>query len=296
MLTICVLADIHGNGTALRAVLDDLKTQQVQVHQYLILGDIVFGAGEPHRVLDEIDKLGSEVCIRGNTDRNIFEGEVLPDLESVRETPELFATALDIRGNYCWTRGVLAAVGGLEWVQALPVEYRTVFPDGTRVLAVHATPGRDSGTGIHAFSEQAELESLVSGESEVDLMLVGHTHSVVDRAVGDLRIVNPGAVSWGVNSPASASYALIYCEADNHKIEFRDVKYDPNQTIQAAHDLGHPGLDRIAKLTMEGAHPRWLRSQSKNIIKKTIAPFSLRASTKGNGVAYTSISSDTGEP
>ncbi len=47
-----------------------------------------------------------------------------------------------------WAQGSLTASGDLAWIAALPLEYRLVLTDGTRVLCVHASPGQDDGLGI----------------------------------------------------------------------------------------------------------------------------------------------------
>src|SRR5690625_314515 len=73
------LSDIHGNATALEAVLHDAANQKVD--KIYILGDLCFRGPEPKRVLDLVRSVDATV-IKGNADewmvRGVKKGEV-PD-------------------------------------------------------------------------------------------------------------------------------------------------------------------------------------------------------------------------
>src|ERR1051326_7118540 len=77
-MRIAVLSDIHGNLTALEAVLRDLKgvVPDVVVHG----GDLAANGARPAEVVDIIHDLGWP-GVRGNTDEMLWRPELLSELE-----------------------------------------------------------------------------------------------------------------------------------------------------------------------------------------------------------------------
>lgn len=68
--TVAVIADIHGNAAALKAVLDDLKRRR---HDSLVIaGDLVLNGPRPIECLNRIRDVGvSTLC--GNADQYVFD-------------------------------------------------------------------------------------------------------------------------------------------------------------------------------------------------------------------------------
>ena len=62
---VAFISDIHGNITALREVLKDIKEQKVD--EIICLGDIVGYGAEPEACLDLVEEICS-VCLKGNHD------------------------------------------------------------------------------------------------------------------------------------------------------------------------------------------------------------------------------------
>jgi predicted phosphodiesterase len=67
-----VIADIHGNEAALRAVLDDAAPYHVD--RRWVLGDLVLFGPRPAEVLDRLQGLPGVGMLRGNTDRYVLTG------------------------------------------------------------------------------------------------------------------------------------------------------------------------------------------------------------------------------
>src|SRR4029453_10596864 len=103
-----------------------------------------------------------------------------PTQAEVRADPALLSVLVDVAHSFAWTQGVLTGAGWLDQLAALPLEVRVTLPDGTRLLGVHAVPGRDDGPGIRPGLADAELRRAVAGAA-AELVLVGHTHWPVDR-------------------------------------------------------------------------------------------------------------------
>jgi len=140
-MTLGVIADVHGNDVALRAVLDDAA--RYHVDRWWALGNLVLFGPRPAEVLDRLRGLPGVSMLRGNTDRYVLTGE----------QPAPHATAADAVGRidlverYAamavgigWTRGVLEQDGTLDYLVTLPGQLHLSFSGGIAVLGVHAHP------------------------------------------------------------------------------------------------------------------------------------------------------------
>lgn len=68
-----IIADIHGNDVALRAVLND--AEHLGVDRWWALGDLVLFCPRPAEVLELLLALPAIGMLRGNTDRYVLTGE-----------------------------------------------------------------------------------------------------------------------------------------------------------------------------------------------------------------------------
>ena len=89
----------------------------------------------------------------------------------------------------------------LEWAAALPL---AVELDG--VVYCHATPADDMPVTTAATEDRIVAETFkgVSGT-----VVIGHTHHQFDRTVGDVRIVNAGAVGMPYEGEVAAFWTLV---------------------------------------------------------------------------------------
>src|SRR6478735_7664847 len=142
-----MMSDLHGNLVAAMAVVADAGL--VGVDRWWVLGDIVAIGPEPVGTLELVAALPQVQVTSGNTERYVMTGAAPhPRPVDVLADPELFPRFIEVQRSFAWTSGAIAACGHLGWLQDLPLEVRMVLPDGTRVLGVHASPGRDDGSGI----------------------------------------------------------------------------------------------------------------------------------------------------
>ena len=259
-MKIAVLADIHGNSIALDAVIQDIE-RSGGVDEYWILGDLVALGPDPAGVLERLEALPKVRSVRGNTDRFVVSGELpWPRLPDVEKDPALFQLHFRIARSFAWTAGAVAASGGLARLGQLPLEKRLQLPDGTRVLAVHAQPGSDDGTGVHPKLSDEALYELVS-DAEADLVFVGHTHTPFDRMVGDLRVVNPGSVSNPFPPELSAGYALLEAQEAGYELAFKRAEYDRESVIKAVREVDHPSAEYIIGFMKGENRPDWIKSE-----------------------------------
>lgn len=238
-----LLSDVHGNRIAL-AVLADGRSQGVDA--WWVLGDLVAIGPDPVPTLELLGSVPNLHVTRGNTDRYVATGDRPPPYpEEVAAKPELLGLFATVEGSFAWTRGALASHGWLGWLAELPLESRTTLPDGTRVLGVHASPGRDDGAGITPDRPEPELRAVLTGAA-ADIVCAGHTHRPTDRQVGPVHAVNLGSVSNPITDDLRASYVIIHADRQGHHVEHRRVSYDHEAVLERVARSGHPGAGYLA--------------------------------------------------
>ncbi len=238
-MRIGILADIHGNDTALKAVLDDIEDKG-GVDGFWILGDLVAIGHAPIKVLEMLKYLPNIQIVRGNTDRYVCTGDrPPPTAEDVIADPSLLGRRIEVEGDFCWTQGAVTTAGWLDWLSNLPLEFRGRLPDGTSVLCVHASPNQDGGSGIYPNIKQSALETLIS-DCQEDLICVGHTHRPFSMRFEDKRIINPGSVSNPVGPDVRACFAIIETDENGYEVGLYRVAYDHQKVIEILMRIHHP--------------------------------------------------------
>jgi predicted phosphodiesterase len=252
-MRIALLSDIHGNATALEAVLANVA-QAGGVDEYWVLGDLVALGPEPVAVLERLVALPRARFIRGNTDRYLVTGErPPPTAEQVASDPGLLPRYAEVAATFAWTQGALVAGGWLDWLRALPTELRLTFPNGTRLLGVHSTPHADDDTGFLPSLSEAEMRALLAG-CDAELIVAGHTHLALKRQMaGGVVVVNLGSVSNPLPPDLRASYGLLEANEDGFELGLHQAEYDREAVIARLQRQGHPGADFIIR-HLRGEH------------------------------------------
>ena len=244
MTTLGLMSDIHGNRTALEAVLADGANAGVE--SWWALGDLAAIGPEPVATLERLSNLADVRVTSGNTERYVLTRDrPPPSRDDVAARPELLDLMLIVEASFSWTRGALAVHGWLDWLANLPLETRVALPDGTRLLGVHASPGRDDGDGITPHRPVPELRDALAG-ADADIVCAGHTHQPTDRRVGGVRAVNLGSVGNPVTDDLRASYVVVHADRHGHHVEHRRVAYDHDAFLEQVAHSGHPDVEHIA--------------------------------------------------
>ena len=238
-----LMSDLYGNAHAVRAVLTDAEIMGVD--EWWVLGDLVALGPDPVEVLELLAALPNVRCIGGNTERYVLTGDrPYPDFPDVRRDPGLLERLVTIAASFGWTRGAITQAGWRHWLAGLPTELRLTLPDGTALLAIHASPGSDDGPGIDTRIDDESLFALLAG-CGADLVIGGHTHDVTDRQVGAIRAVNLGSVSNSHRADRCATYAIIDATEHHHQVMPRIVDYDHDAFVRRLDEVGHPSADYL---------------------------------------------------
>jgi predicted phosphodiesterase len=258
-MRLALFSDVHGNPTALDAVLEDIQVRG-GVDVYWVLGDLVAIGYDPVATLERLVGLPSVCFVRGNTDRYVVTGErPPPTLAEAQADPCLVPQLVDVAHSFAWTQGYVAATGWQDWLAELPLEQRLTLPDGTRLLGVHAVPGSDDGSGLRPDLSDAQLEALLDGCS-ADLVCAGHTHWPLDLDVCGVQAVNVGSVGnpWAVD--LRASYVLLDANPSGYLLEHHRVGYDRSAVIEAIQRSRHPAGEFILRYYRGQHQPPWGRT------------------------------------
>jgi predicted phosphodiesterase len=263
-----VIADVHGNEVALRAVLEDAAG--CGVDRWWVLGDLVLFGPRPAETLELLLSLPGVEMLRGNTDRYVLTGQQ----PAPHATAADAAASVDLVERYGlvaagigWTRGVLCQAGLLDPLMTLPTELRLNLPDGTRVLGVHASPGADDGPGIEPGTTDDQLGGLLAG-CAADIVIGGHTHRATDRTIAGIRTLNPG--STGIpERPGQAGWLLLDLDLDSDPerpgapgrdradvgVEHRMVRFDVDAVVRDLDARLHPNAEFLAAI-LTGQRPQ----------------------------------------
>jgi putative phosphoesterase len=232
---IAVLADIHGNLPALRAVLADVDRDPVDA--IVVAGDVVGGP----LVRETLELLAarreSTRWVRGNCER---EAVAIFDGAPVSEDPAGRAAAWSAKALDATWRDELAA-----WPVSL------VLDD---VCFCHGSPGRDDEVITRITPDLVLLESL-SGAAQ-GLVVGGHTHQQMIRAVNDTRTyANAGSVGMPYEGRAGAFWMIV---ADGSP-ELRETSYDVDAAVEELRAAGFPDAEeQLGGSLLDPADPDWV--------------------------------------
>ena len=211
-MPLALVSDVHGNDTALAAVVEELE--RLGIERVLCLGDAVQGGSQPAEVLDRLAKLGWPVIL-GNADAFL--------LEVPEDSPEwMREEQLERRA---WTLGQLSAEH-LDQIRSFVPTLDVQLADGFVLRAFHGSP-RSYDDIVLPETPDAEAERILGG-SGADLLAGGHTHLQWARYVDGALYVNPGSVGFAYDrfdddpSPKNlAEYAIV----NGGSVEFRRVPW-----------------------------------------------------------------------
>ncbi|OIQ50298.1 phosphodiesterase [Pseudodesulfovibrio hydrargyri] len=226
---LAVLADIHGNAAALKAVLAHAKAHGLT--RFVNLGDTFYGPLDPAGTWAVLAKHPMPTVL-GNQDRILLDDAPPPAVDAVR--------------------GLLGPAP-LAWLAGLPGTLR-LEPD---ILLCHGTPKDDAAylledvaTGLPAPREPgAVLADLLPEAEGCTLVLAGHSHHAGLALAGGMTVINPGSVglpayndddpphAMASGSPRAA-YAVVSRTASGWDAEFVEVDYDWESAAALARENG----------------------------------------------------------
>jgi putative phosphoesterase len=234
-MRIAFISDIHGNLTALQAVLKDLQNQNVD--QFVCLGDTVSLGPQPHEVLEELRALKS-INIRGNHDAAVLEPEQAAKFEITEHlVPDLY-----------WCREHLTD-DDFNMLKSFLPTHEMSLPNGVKLLAFHGSPVSPTHI-IQATTPPELLDKYFEGQSAT-VFIGGHSHIQMHRRYGDKLILNSGSVGNAFKfafTPGKipsllpwAEYAIVTQKDKYLDVDLRRVYFDTDELLEIIKKSGLPG-------------------------------------------------------
>lgn len=240
-MKLAVLADIHANLPALRAVLGSIDAWQPDA--VVVAGDIVNRGPRPAECLQlvtERQRTAGWLLLLGNHEEYVLH-QAQP--EAARSGPqfEIF------RSSY-WT--YLRLNGQMATLEMLPFSQSLLAPDGSEARIVHASM-RGTRDGVFTDTPDHVLRVQV-GRPHAPLLVVGHTHVPLVRRVDGTLVVNVGAVGMPFDGDPRASYGQLAWRRGGWQAEIVRVAYDRQQTEQDYVETGFlPEGGALARLMLQ---------------------------------------------
>lgn len=208
-----LIADIHGNSPALKAVLSRLHET---VDHILFLGDL---CGYYYFVNDclELWDENKITSVRGNHDDVLLQSYAAGDIPDM-EYQKRYGTALE-RSR----KSLSEKRRGL--IESWPVQ-RELMMGQTSISMFHGTPW-DPLQG-RVYPDFAEWERFSACKS--DVIVMGHTHYPLYKIWHDKRIINPGSVGQPRDRSGKAQYAVL--DLSSGQVTHRDIPYDKTIIIE----------------------------------------------------------------
>lgn len=203
-MKIGIIADIHGNYEALKAVLAELD--RLGVSEIYCLGDVVGYYSQVNECCDELQSRHIP-CLMGNHDWYLAGGGFCPRSRSVNDC-------------LAYQRKVISAENS-NWVKSFSLQMQ--------VGDVHMVHGGWSDPIDEYLQPSPEYFSRIQGE----IFVSGHTHIQTLQTYGTKIYCNPGSVGQPRDNDPRAAFAVYDGEFNLHRVE-----YDMEKVFELMHKAG----------------------------------------------------------
>jgi len=277
MPKIAVLSDIHGNATALEAVLADAKAQAVT--EYWTIGDNTVRGPEAERVMQLLDQVEPTAAVLGNHEQN-YQKVLAATPANFTKPKQIMATILTD-----FDRQQLTQVHFQQLLDLPITQTKQVGPLTIRLQ--HVLPDFVSGHTLAPTEVQPNFDKAASGNA--DLVIYAHTHQPLMRySTRGQLILNAGTVGLptaprpALRQPRAMYLILTIDDTGLQAIDYRQVDFDWQQAIEIAKTRQLPYLEFYTETLRTNAYQykpsavaayndaHQLAAQARAILMKTV--------------------------
>jgi predicted phosphodiesterase len=229
---IAIITDIHGNYSALKAVLDDIDRGITK--RIYCLGDLVGIGYETNEVLGLLTSREDISFVMGNHDEAILDiiaGREPYSRGSERVHHQWIASRLDRRF--------------IPFLTEIPVTLDTIYHNKRLFFVHYHLSGQNEFIPLDKEPSDKKLDAHYQ-TSNADIVCFGH-HHVIHHFKSKYRLyLNPS--SLGCNYRPLAAYAMLTIgEKGDISVAFREVPYDNKDFLLGFKKLNVPDADFILK-------------------------------------------------
>ena len=247
---IALLSDVHGNSTALEAVLADAESQAVT--DYWFLGDLLMPGTGRRNILDRLEQLPISLQVRGNWEDSLW--HALHQKLDLTRPSHLYLTKL--------CHFVLEEIlpEEIDRMRDLPLQVLTEVA-GLKIAVSHHLPDKNWGRELIHIGNQSDFDQLFEGNEAV-IAIYGHIHQQFLRyGTGGQLIINPGSIGQPffldttLRQDLRAQYAILEIDETGLKdVDMRRVDYDVGQELARARELQLPYYEIYEESLVNGIH------------------------------------------
>ena len=249
-MKIAVLSDIHGNTTALEAVLADARAARGD--EYWLLGDILMPGTGRRRILALLASLPITARVVGNWENSLWRG--------LHRKLDLTKASHRYLLRQCQYILEEIAPEEIEDLHNQPMQVHRQFGD-LMVGITHHLPDKNWGRELIHTGKQEDFDRLVT-EPHASIAVYGHIHQQFLRYGSDGQLIlNPGSIGQpffldaGLRKDLRAQYMILeFDEAGLVDVDFRRVDYDVEAELQLAKDLKLPYFQIYYESLVNGIH------------------------------------------
>lgn len=248
-MKIAIFSDVHGNLTALEAVLQDIKAQE-GIDEVVFAGDLCLLGPRPAECLRLVQQ--EEIaCVYGNTDEWLHTPPPLSDnvSEEMRLRQQRTTSLIE------WTKPQLS-VEEMAWLKGFPF-HRTISPSVNPrddLLIVHANPHDvnepiqpPEGMQRERYGEVRQPDEVLVGMLEdvlAGVIAFGHLHIPNLRPWRHLLLANISSLSLPLDDDPQAKYGLLtWQDSGGWSVEHRRVAYSAEAELEAYKQFRPPNWE-----------------------------------------------------
>lgn len=226
---IALMSDVHGNVTALQAVVEDSIKEGVT--DYWLLGDLIMPGPGANDIFQILDRIHVDTYVRGNWEDCFF--DVLNQNLDFQSSTEIYVTRL---AQYLCEK---LDAKYMNRMKELPL-HLTKKINNLNISISHNLPNKNCGGDLWPTNNQEKFDQLF--EEEYDIAIYGHTHQQLLRySSNGQMIINPGSIGqpflkWkNLHSDLRAQYAILEIdESGVAEVRFKKVSYNVEKELENA--------------------------------------------------------------
>lgn len=254
-MRVAIFSDVHGNLTAMEAVLADIEKQDVDFIYFA--GDLCLFGAHPDATITLLREYQNIMPVYGNTDEWLWQ---LPQVQADMNEKQQ-AHIQYLKDSVTWAKSRMSE-DDLTWLQSLPFAHRLSPSTQTKdnLLIVHANPQDVNAPIFPTVQEQERRVGVVRNEqsdeairpllknTNVGIIAFGHVHFPNVRQVDEVTLANISATSLPQDGDTRARYGLLtWNRTHGWQIERHHVVYDIVVEQKALAQTQPPNWEKLSR-------------------------------------------------